>query len=73
MEAIRLHADEFSYRQRRRPVYRPAYEERVMLIVFLAQQLLDITFHETEGLLAMMQEYYLIEIVPDHSTLCRKV
>ena len=73
MEAIRLHADEFSFWQRRRSVGRPAYEERVVLIGFLVQQLLDLTFRETEGMLAMMQEYYSIETVPDHSTLCRKI
>ena len=73
MEAIRLHADEFSFWQRRRLVGSPAYEERVVLIAFLVQQLLDLTFRETEGMLAMMQEYYSIETVPDHSTLCRKV
>jgi hypothetical protein len=55
MEAIRLHADESSFRQRRRPVCRPAYGERVVLIGFLVQQLLDLTFRETEGMLAMMQ------------------
>ena len=48
-------------------------EERVVLIGFLVQQLLDLTFRETEGMLAMMQEYYSIETVPDHSTLCRKI
>ena len=73
MEAIRLHADKFSFWQRRKPVGRPAYEERVILIALLVQQLLDLTFRETEGMLAMMQEYYSIEAVPDHSTLCRKV
>jgi transposase len=73
MEAIRLHTDEFSYWQRRRPVGRPAYDERVVLIGFLVQQLMDLTFRETEGMLAMMQEYYSIETVPDHSTLCRKI
>ena len=31
MEAIRLRADDFSYWQRRRPVGRPAYEDRVVL------------------------------------------
>ena len=73
LEAIRLHADEFSYWQRRKPVGRPAYEERIVLIAFLVQQMLDLTFRETEGMLAMMQDYYSIETVPDHSTLCRKV
>jgi transposase len=73
MEAIRLHADEFSYWQRRRPVGRPACEERVVLIAFLIQQLMDLTFRQTEGMLAMMQDYYSIESVPDHSTLCRKI
>jgi hypothetical protein len=39
MEAICLHADEFSYWQRRRPVCQPAYDGRVVLIAFLVQQL----------------------------------
>jgi len=73
MEAIRLHAHEFSYWQRRRPVGRPAYEERVVLIAFLVQQLMDLTFRQTEGMLAMMQDYFSVDRVPDHSTLCRKV
>ncbi|MCE5295781.1 MAG: transposase, partial [Euryarchaeota archaeon] len=73
MEAIRLHADEFSFWQRRRLVGRPAYEERVVLIAFLVQQLMSLTFRQTEGMLVMMQEYYSIEAVPDHSTLCRKI
>jgi hypothetical protein len=34
---------------------------------------MHLTFRETEGMLAMMQEYYSIETVPDHSTLCRKI
>jgi len=73
MEAIRLQAEEFSFWQRRRPVGRPAYEERVILIAFLIQQLMDLTFRQTEGMLAMMQDYYSIGSVPDHSTLCRKI
>jgi len=73
MEAIRLHADEFSYWQRRRPVGRPAHEERVVLIAFLVQQLMDLTFRQTEGMLAMMQDYFSIDRIPDHSTLCRKI
>ena len=73
MEAIRLRADDFSYWQRRRPVGRPAYEDRVVLIAILVQQLMDLSFPETEGMLAMMKDYYSIEIVPDHSTICRKI
>jgi len=61
MEAIRLRADDFSYWQRRR------------LIAILVQQLMDLSFRETEGMLAMMKDYYSIEIVPDHSTICRKI
>ncbi|MCX6650944.1 MAG: transposase [Methanomassiliicoccales archaeon] len=73
MEAIRLHADEFSFWQRRRPTGRPAYDECVVLIGFLVQQLLDLTFRETEGMLAMMQDYYSIETILDYSTLCRMI
>jgi hypothetical protein len=35
LEAIRLQVDGFAYWQRRKPVGRPAYEERVVLIAFL--------------------------------------
>jgi hypothetical protein len=44
MEGDDLHADELSFWQRRKPVGRPAYEEGVVLIVFLFQQMLDLTF-----------------------------
>ena len=73
MEAARLHVDDFSFWQRADRVGRPAYDERTVLIAFLVRQLLGLTFRETEGMLAMMQEYYSIETVPDHSTLCRKI
>jgi len=72
MEAIRLRADDFSYWQRRRPVGRPAYGDRIVLIAILVQQLMDLSFRETEGMLAMMKDYYSIETVPDHSTICRR-
>ena len=73
MEAIRLRADDFSFWQRRRPVGRPAYDDRVVLVAILVQQLMDLSFRETEGMLAMMKDYYSIETVPDHSTICRKI
>jgi hypothetical protein len=73
MEAIRLRAGDFSFWQRRRPVSRPAYEDRVVLIAILVQQLMDLSFRETEGMLAMMKDYFSIETVPDHSTICRKI
>lgn len=73
MEAIRRHADEFPFWQRRVRPGRPATEERTLLIAFMLQQLLDLTFRETEGLLGLVQQYYSIVSVPDHSTLCRKM
>jgi len=73
MEAIRLHADDFSFWQRTDKIGRPAYDERTVLIAFLVQQLLGLTFRETEGVLAMVRSYYRLEHVPDHSTLSRKL
>lgn len=73
LEAIRLHAEDFSYWQHRRPVGRPAYDDRIVLIAILVQQLMDLSFRETEGMLAVMKDYYSIESVPDHSTICRKI
>jgi len=73
MEAIRLRADDFSYWQKRRTVGRPAYEDRVVFVPILVQKLMDLSFRETECMLAMMKDYYSIETVPDHSTICRKI
>ena len=73
MEAIRRHADEFPYWQRRKRVGRPGTDERTLLIVFMLQQLLGLTFRETEGVLALVKGYYTIEHVPDHSTMSRKL
>ena len=73
LEAIRKQADSFSFWQRRCRLGRPAYEERTLLVAFLVQQLLGLTFRETEGVLAMFRSYYRLEQVPDHSTLSRKL
>jgi transposase len=73
LEAIRKEADSFACWQRRRRTGRPAYEERTLLVAFLVQQLLGLTFRETEGVLAMVRSYYRLERVPDHSTLSRKL
>jgi len=73
MEAIRLRADDFSFWQRTDKIGRPVYDERTVLIVFLVQQLLGLTFRETEGVLVMVRSYYRLEHVPDHSTLSRKL
>ena len=73
LEAIRQQADEFAFWQRRERMGRPAYEERALLVTFLVQQLLGLTFRETEGILGMVREYYRLERVPDHSTLSRKL
>lgn len=73
MEAIRRRADEFPFWQRQVRPGRPATEERIFLVAFMLQQLLDLTFRETEGVLALVQQYYSIGSVPDHSTLCRKM
>ena len=73
LEAIRQQADSFAFWQRRERMGRPAYEERTLLVAFLVQQLLGLTFRETEGVLAMVRSYYRLEHVPDHSTLSRKL
>jgi hypothetical protein len=71
MEAVRVRAEEFSFWQRRRRVGRPSHQERTLLIAFLLQQLFDLTFRQTEGLLHMVKDHYGIGSVPDHSTMCR--
>jgi len=73
MEAIRRHADDFPFWQRRNRVGRPRADERILLIAFMLQQLLDLTFRETEGVLMMVRDYYAIDDIPDHSTICRKL
>jgi len=72
LEAIRLHANEFSYWQRRQRSGRPAVPERDLLIAFLVRQLFDATFRGTEGLLILLADYFELEMIPDHSVLCRK-
>ena len=72
LEAIRKHANEFAYWQRRRSTGRPPVHERDLMIAFLVRQLFDATFRETEGLLVLLAEYFDLEDVPDHSVLCRK-
>ena len=73
LEAIRKRTNEFAFWQRTNKLGRPAYEERTLLVAFLVQQLLGLTFRETEGLLAMVRSYYRLERVPDHSTLSRRL
>jgi len=73
MEAIRRHADGFPFWQRRKRFGRPHADERALLIAFMLQQLLGLTFRETEGLLAMVGDYYRIGDIPDHSTMCRRL
>ena len=73
LEAIRKRTDSFAYWQRRCRTGRPAYEERTLLVAFLVQQLLGLTFRETEGVLRMVRSYYRLDRVPDHSTLSRKL
>ena len=73
LEAIRQQTDSFAYWQHRGRLGRPSYEERTLLVAFLVQQLLGLTFRETEGVLAMVRSYYRLERVPDHSTLSRKL
>ena len=73
MEAIRLHANDFSFLQRTSGVGRPAYDERMVLIGIMVQQLLGLISRETEGLLTMVREYYRLERVPYHSMLDRKM
>jgi len=73
LEAIRKRTNEFAYWQHRCRTGRPAYEERTLLVAFLVQQLLGLTFRETEGVLRMVRSYYRLDRVPDHSTLSRKL
>ena len=73
LEAIRKRTNEFAYWQRRCRTGRPAYEERTLLVAFLVQQLLGLTYRETEGMMTMVRSYYRIDRVPDHSTLSRKL
>lgn len=72
LEAIRKHADDFAFWQRRSGTSRPPVPERDLLIAFLIRQLFDATFRETEGLLVLLADYFDLEIVPDHTVLCRK-
>ncbi len=72
LEAIRKHADEFAYWQRRRGTGRPPVRERDLMVAFLVRQLFDATFRETEGLLVLLAEYFSLDAIPDHSVLCRK-
>jgi transposase len=72
LEAIRAHADGFSFWQHRRPTGRPPAEERTLFIAFLVRQLFDATFRDTEGLLSLLAEYFDIDNVPDHSVLVKK-
>ena len=71
LEAIRKQVDGFSFWQHHRSTGRPAYEERTFLVPFLVQQLLGMTFRETEGILSMLRTYYRLDGIPDHSTLSR--
>ena len=73
LEAIRKRVDSFSFWQRRERTGRPPCEERTLLVAFLLQQLMDLTFRETEGILALLRDYYRLDDVPDHSTLSRKL
>jgi transposase len=73
LEAIRQQTDSFAYWQHGKRTGRPAYEERTLLVAFLVQQLLGLTFRETEGMMAMVRSYYRLERVPDHSTISRKL
>jgi len=72
LEAIRKHADEFSYWQHRRNTGRPPVRERDLLVAFLVRQLFDATFRETEGLLVLLADYFELDRVPDFTVLCRK-
>lgn len=73
LEAVRKRTNAFAFWQRTNKLGRPAYEGHVLLVAFLLQKLLDLTFRETEGMLIMFRSYYGIERVPDHSTLSRKL
>jgi len=72
LEAIRKHADEFSFWQHRRRTGRPPIAERTFLIAFLIRQLFDATFRDTEGMLSLLAEHFEIDHVPDHTSLVMK-
>jgi len=73
LEAIRRHVDGFPFWQRRKRAGRPSTDERTILISFLLQQLFHTTFRDVEGLLHLLREYYHINRIPDHSSLCRAI
>jgi len=72
LEAIRVHADTFPYWQRRKRTGRPPIRERTFLIAFLLRQLFDATFRDTEGLLRLLDDYFDIDHIPDHTSLVMK-
>lgn len=72
LEAIRKHADNFSFWQHRRRTGRHPIEERTFLIAFLLRQLFKATFRDTEGMLSLLAEYFEIDRVPDHTNLVMK-
>jgi transposase len=72
LEAIRKHADGFSFWQHRKRTGRPPIAERTFLIAFLIRQLFDATFRDTEGMLSLLAEHFEIDHVPDHTNLVMK-
>jgi len=72
LEAIRKHADGFSFWQHRRRTGRPPIAERTFLVAFLLRQLFKATFRDTEGMLSLLAEYFDIDQVPDHTNLAVK-
>ena len=73
LEAIRRHANEFAFWQRRASNGRPPTDERTLLVAFLLREILNLTFRETEGMLEMFRSHYSLDRIPDHSTLSRKL
>lgn len=71
MEAVLRPVAGFATWQRRRPVGRPAADERVLPTSILLMGAFNVSFRETEGLLEKHRQYFGIEVVPDHSVLCR--
>jgi len=72
LEMFRKQVDSFACWQYRCQTGRPACEGRILLVGFLVQQLLGLTFREAKGVLDMVRPYYRIKRVPDHSTLSKK-
>ena len=73
LEAIRRSANEFVFWQHRQKTGRPATDERTLLISFMLLEYFDLSFRQVEGMVGMLADYFVIEHVPDHTTMSRKL